>query len=254
MMTMMKTLKSSKKVVIKYNKYKIVLYNDDNSKYLHRLKNINLIHTDPPYVIHSSGDMGQFMNNKTRKSFDKLNKANISNGFDYNLLEDFKSCQPYINWQLWCSKKQFIDYLIYCKTNKYNWQDIMLYRDNALPNVRNKYQDKDYCIHIWKGRPVSGNYVNKRTDYHYKMGKKPEYKNHPALKPTQPIIHLLKTGSNKGDTVLDPFMGSGTTCIACIKTGRSFIGFEKDKKWFDMSCKRILRYLDKKKIKYKMLK
>lgn len=242
------------KIVVKYKQHKIVLYNADNKKYLHKLKDIQLIHTDPPYVIHSTGDMGQFMNQKTKKSFDKLNSANISNGFDYSLLDKFKSIMPYINWQLWCSKKQFIDYLCYCKKYKYNWQDIMLYRDNALPNVRNKYQDKDYCLHIWKGRSVSGNYVNKRTDYHYKMGRKQEYKNHPALKPLQPIIHLLKTGSDKGDTVLDPFMGSGTTCIACIKTHRNFVGFEIDKKWFNMAFNRIIRYLNKKHIKYKVIK
>jgi len=43
----------------------------------------------------------------------------------------------------------------------------------------------------------------------------------------------------KGDTILDPFMGSGTTGVACIRTGRRFIGIEIEPRYFDISVKRI---------------
>lgn len=46
-----------------------------------------------------------------------------------------------------------------------------------------------------------------------------------------------------GATVLDPFMGSGTTGIACIRSGRKFIGIEKDDKFFDIACGRIEKEL-----------
>lgn len=42
-----------------------------------------------------------------------------------------------------------------------------------------------------------------------------------------------------GVTILDPFMGSGTTGVACIKTGRKFIGIEISKQYFDIACERI---------------
>ena len=58
------------------------------------------------------------------------------------------------------------------KNNQWNWQDICLYRNNALPNVRGKYQDKDYCVHLWKGRTLTGTYHQKVTDYHYTIGGK----------------------------------------------------------------------------------
>jgi site-specific DNA-methyltransferase (adenine-specific) len=45
--------------------------------------------------------------------------------------------------------------------------------------------------------------------------------------------------SNEGQTVLDPFIGSGTTAIACIKEKRHFVGFELNKEYFDIACKRI---------------
>jgi site-specific DNA-methyltransferase (adenine-specific) len=50
---------------------------------------------------------------------------------------------------------------------------------------------------------------------------------------------LIRTYTNEGDTVLDMFMGSGTTGLAAIRTGRRFIGIERDKKYFDIACERI---------------
>ena len=43
----------------------------------------------------------------------------------------------------------------------------------------------------------------------------------------------------KGETVLDPFMGSGTTGVACVKLGRKFIGVEIEERYFDIACRRI---------------
>ena len=48
----------------------------------------------------------------------------------------------------------------------------------------------------------------------------------------------------KGATVLDPYMGSGTTGIACLRTGRNFIGIEKDPKHFETACERMAREID----------
>ena len=46
-------------------------------------------------------------------------------------------------------------------------------------------------------------------------------------------------GFTAGDTILDPFMGSGTTGVACVKLGRKFIGIEIEPKYFDIACRRI---------------
>jgi len=55
---------------------------------------------------------------------------------------------------------------------------------------------------------------------------------------------LIQTYSNKKDVVLDCTMGSGTTGVACAKTGRSFVGVELDKDYFSTAQKRITRQLD----------
>lgn len=218
-----------------------LLINGDCYEYIKTIpdKSIDLIHTDPPYVIHSNKeDVGPFMEKKGfDKSVDKL--KNISDGYNVDFMfEQFERITKNINYQIWCNKKQFIDYLLLAKENKWTWQDICLYRNNAMPNVNGKYQDKDYLVHLWKGRKLTGCYKEKITDYHWNIGGKKEY-NHPALKPLEPIINLIQTGSDENDVVFDPFMGSGTTGVACVKTNRVFIGIEIDKTYFEIAKERI---------------
>jgi len=62
---------------------------------------------------------------------------------------------------------------------------------------------------------------------------------HPTQKPTKLFRKLILASTNENDTVLDPFLGSGTTAIACIKEKRNFIGFELNKEYYDKACKRI---------------
>jgi site-specific DNA-methyltransferase (adenine-specific) len=62
---------------------------------------------------------------------------------------------------------------------------------------------------------------------------------HPAIFPEKLAMDHIKSWSNEADTILDPFMGSGTTGVACIETGRKFIGIEISEKYFDIACRRI---------------
>jgi site-specific DNA-methyltransferase (adenine-specific) len=62
---------------------------------------------------------------------------------------------------------------------------------------------------------------------------------HPTQKPLALMEFLVRSYSNKNDIVIDPFMGSGTTGVACINTGRAFIGIERNKTYFDIACERI---------------
>lgn len=62
---------------------------------------------------------------------------------------------------------------------------------------------------------------------------------HPTEKPVRLMRELVHLFSDPGQTVLDPFMGSGTTGVACVREGRDFIGCEIDAQHFDLACKRI---------------
>ena len=67
---------------------------------------------------------------------------------------------------------------------------------------------------------------------------------HPTQKPVALFEYLIKTYTNEGDVILDNCIGSGTTAIAALKTGRKFIGIEKEKKYVDIANNRIEEYLN----------
>ena len=80
------------------------------------------------------------------------------------------------------------------------------------------------------GQKYKSNVLEYRKDY---SG------HHPTQKPVALLEDLICTYTNEGDTVLDFTMGSGSTGVACVNTGRNFIGIEKEKKYLDMANARI---------------
>ncbi|MGZ9756404.1 DNA-methyltransferase [Mycoplasma sp. 394] len=123
-------------------------------------------------------------------------------------------------------------------------------KPNPMPRNINRRYITDFEFIIWAVKPGKKwifNFDNNK-DYPYK---KPEYnfavensktvRIHPTQKPEKLIMELIKTHTNKGDLILDPFMGSGSTAIAAIKLGRNFIGSEISDDYFKKSQKRILK-------------
>lgn len=99
------------------------------------------------------------------------------------------------------------------------------YEDLQAENSRFKS-----TFNLWQGGKVKPNVLEYRKD-------RPSL--HSAQKPVALIEDLVQTYSNPGDVVLDPFMGSGTTAVACLKTGRNYIGFELDEKYHAIAMQRI---------------
>jgi site-specific DNA-methyltransferase (adenine-specific) len=67
----------------------------------------------------------------------------------------------------------------------------------------------------------------------------PSEREHQTEKPVDLIVCIVETVSDVGGVVLDPFMGSGTTGVACVQLGRKFIGIELEPEYFDIACRRI---------------
>lgn len=65
---------------------------------------------------------------------------------------------------------------------------------------------------------------------------------HPTEKPVAIVRKLILASTNKEDTVLDPFAGSGTTAVACIQTKRKFVCIEKSEEYFREAIERIKKY------------
>jgi site-specific DNA-methyltransferase (adenine-specific) len=62
---------------------------------------------------------------------------------------------------------------------------------------------------------------------------------HPAQKPLRLLNQWVRLFSDEGETVLDPCMGSGTTGVACARLRRKFVGVERERRWFDLACRRV---------------
>ena len=90
---------------------------------------------------------------------------------------------------------------------------------------------------VWfKKRGGTFNAHCKNTVFKYPCGKN---KYHPTEKNVKLLEEIILDNSNKGDVIFDPCMGSGTTGIACINTGRNFIGMEIDENYFNIAKQRI---------------
>lgn len=76
------------------------------------------------------------------------------------------------------------------------------------------------------------------------VGKERDRCHHPTQKPTKMLDHLIRILSNEGDTVLDPFMGSGSTGAAALAAGRKFIGIEKNEEYFQKAKRWIEEVAD----------
>jgi site-specific DNA-methyltransferase (adenine-specific) len=94
----------------------------------------------------------------------------------------------------------------------------------------------EMVIHLTKRAPVFHSASLGNVLPHSRVGADRE---HPTEKPVELIEDMLRVVSPDGGAVLDPFMGSGTTGVACAKLGRKFIGVEIDPRYFEIACRRI---------------
>ena len=79
---------------------------------------------------------------------------------------------------------------------------------------------------------------------HYVLTEKPSTKKHPCAKPQKAWEWVCSRATIEGQHILDPFMGSGTTGVACAKMGRKFTGIELDPEYFQIACDRIQKAYD----------
>ena len=84
------------------------------------------------------------------------------------------------------------------------------------------------------------NYNDGSTLYQAPINSKDKKKyNHPTIKPIDILERLIRNSSKKNQVILDPFMGSGSTGVACKNLNRDFIGIELDEKYFEIAKERI---------------
>ena len=188
------------------------LYLGDCLEILPTLEKVDAVITDPPYGI---GWVPRVNNTEQvwvdDKAFDPrpflLAKRHLFFGANYfcHLLP------PTEAWFLWLKRAD-------------GWDDnVNTYApvEMAWSDFGGKQRVKRHC---WNGAYRAGDLENREFV-------------HPAQKPTEIMLWCVR--QSMSDSILDPFMGSGTTGVACMNLGRKFIGIEIEQKYFDIACKRI---------------
>lgn len=118
----------------------------------------------------------------------------------------------------------------------------VLYKPDSAPqfNGQGPAMAAEMFVTAWCGPGVSSwNGGGRRNVFIYPTNNADREGTHPTEKPLALMLELVTLFSNAGDVIFDPFMGSGTTGVACARLGRRFVGIEKIPRYFDVACRRI---------------
>lgn len=112
-------------------------------------------------------------------------------------------------------------------------------------NGQGPAQGVECFVVSWNGTGhAKWNAGGKRGVYKHNVNPSDRHGGHPTEKPWRLFSELLADFTNRDETILDCFMGSGTTGVACAKMGRKFIGIELDPEYFEIACQRIQKAYD----------
>lgn len=199
-------------------------------------KSVDLILADPPYGI--SRELN--CKNKRLGTTAKLN-FNFGEWDKFNREWFEIAVKKTRGWIIsFCAKKDIGIYWDILEKNGFVAIDTLVWqKPDPLPlNAKSRFLNAWEAIVVGK-RPSAywgSTYTHNIFKYQAPKGKE---RIHPTQKPLRLIRDLIKLTTKKGDVVLDPFMGSGTTAVACKNLGRHYIGFEIDKKYCKQAIKRV---------------
>jgi len=189
-------------------------------------ESIDLIFTDPPYGINKSG----INNDENLEYF-------------YSILPEGNRVLKNNSFFITFFSTKYLPYVFNNNPFKYFW-NFILYCPNGQVNSPIGYTKYMSCLVFKKGNPKM---IKRMKDIFVdtpgRMVEPDEgYIDHPTPKPKTFIIEILKMFSSEGDIVLDPFSGSGAIAVASKLTNRKFIGFEIEKKYYELSIERLKRF------------
>ena len=207
------------------------IYNEDCLEGMKSIpeKSVNITLTDIPY-----GEVNRKSNGLRNLNKEEADIFNID--MDELLREIYRVTEGQII--IFCGKEQFSEIYKFFANKKGTTRSIIWQKTNPSP-MNGQYVYLSGVEHaVWfkpRGRKVFNAHC-KNTVFTYSNGSR---KIHPTQKNVDLFKELIADNSNEGEIVFDPFMGSGTTAIAAIDTGRDYIGFELDEEYYKLSEQRI---------------
>lgn len=147
---------------------------------------------------------------------------------------------------IWCSKAQIPELIDYFVNQKGCMFDILVRcKTNAIPTCNGTYlSNVEYCLMFReKGTTIYNTEDNTHDKSRWYISSintaDKELYDHPTIKPLELVKTHIKNSTKENDVVLDPFMGSGTTCLGAKELGRQYIGFEIEKEYYDIATDRL---------------
>lgn len=146
-----------------------------------------------------------------------------------------------INCFIWCSKNQIYDIMSIFNPYNCDFNILTWTKNNPIPFGASIWlSDIEYCLHFYKDAGFNIGWEYKKKNYTSPINQKDKslFK-HPTIKPLEMVKRHLLNMTNENDIVLDCFIGSGTTAVACKDIGRQFIGFEISEKYAKIANDRL---------------
>lgn len=198
---------------------------------------VDLVVADPPYRMTKRGKScrpNYMPNNMGDNVFD----GSVPSSEQW-MRECYRVLKNDTHFYTFCNTNDLRQYLIDADKVGFKLHNVItMIKDTKMPN---RWYLK-YCELILFFRKGKAKPINNMTSKDYVKVEMPTKKNgklHITQKPLGLITKLVTNSSEINQLVLDPFMGSGTTGVACINTNRNFIGFELDEKYFNIAKERI---------------
>ncbi len=206
-------------------------------------KNMDLIITDPPYNVDYVG--------KTKDAL-KIQNDKMNNDKFYQFLYD-----SYVN-MFSISKEGAPIYVFHADTEGMNFRkafkdagfklsECLIWKKNCMVMGRQDYHwQHEPILYGWKEGEGHKWYSDRKQTTILEFDRPIRSEEHPTMKPTALISYLMKNSSKKGDLVLDPFLGSGTTLIVAEQLSRKCLGIELSPSYCDVIVKRYINFVSKK--------
>lgn len=223
-------------------------------------ESIDMIFAAPPYFLRNGGfsNSGGKMVSVNKGEWDKINSLEEKYKFNRRCLKEVRRIMK-PNATIWISGTLHNIYSIgmaleqegYKILNNITWQ-----KTNP-PNLSCRYFTHSTETILWarKNDKKARHYFNYELMKERNFGKQmkdvwsgsltpkreKEFGKHPTQKPEYLLEHIILSSTKPGDMILDPFVGSGTTCVVAQKFGRKFIGIDREKEYLEIAMGRLLK-------------
>lgn len=222
------------------------IYNEDCKNVMQRMEenSIDLICTDPPYMIRARrmSGLGGFLNGKESLKghvfeHDAIDIKDYIELF-YKILKIGGHCY------VMCNGYNFLHFLDVIRGSRFKFCKMLIWDKQNV--IANQYYMNgfEYIFFLYKEKAVPINNCGTSDILKFANIKtKDSWGNniHNSQKPVSLMQCLIENSTKEGEIVLDPFMGSGTTAIACMRSNRHYIGCEIDPKYYKVTIDRIER-------------